>query len=290
MLNLFLTILFTSWLLIAFRVFEKFKIDNLQAIVVNYIVCVFTGLLFSDNYTKLSSLDYSEDWIKLTLLTGSCFLPTFFLMSYTVKKVSVTVSAIANKTSLIIPVTVSILFLNKGSLSWLNLFGLVLGIGAIVMSSIKSGKEEKTETQAHPIIYFLPMLVFLGGGLVDVLINISNFKYLTPYNSSLFPLFAFSAAAFWGILVLLLRQEKITVKNILGGIVLGIPNFFSIYFLLKSLKDFNNDGALIFPALNISVIIINSMIAVVFFKEKLSKFNVLGLILALISLAFVILE
>ena len=308
--NLLLTIIFTSWLLIAFRVFDLLKIDHLQAIIFNYLLCAIIGFSFSHNYEKIMELNTFDTWILFALITGICFMPTFYLMAYTVKKISVTVSTIASKISLIIPVTASILYLNKdSSFSLMNVIGLLLGLGAIVMSSIKKNTStvETHHNASQPIItpdsiptethydaslqrnkpslfqYFLPVLVFLGGGLVDVLINITNFKHLPSDKSSLFPFFAFSAAAFSGFIVLVIRmlfyKEQLKLRNLFGGIILGIPNYLSIFFLLKALHDFDNNGALIFPVLNICVILINSFIALIFFKEKLSQYNYIGLFL-----------
>ncbi len=291
--NLVLTIIFTSWLLISFRVFALFHIDNLQAIIFNYIVCSIIGFSFFNNYQLLSGLEALDTWIIFALLTGACFLPSFYLMSYTVKKVSVTVSTIASKTSLIIPVSVSILYLNSDApFTAVNLIGLSLGLGAILLSSLKFSTTKKTTDTKFRFEYFLPLLVFIGAGLVDVLINITNFKYLPASQSSLFPFFAFSVAAFSGIIVLVWRMvylnEKIQLRNILGGIVLGIPNYLSIFFLLKTLQSFNNNGALIFPALNICVIFVNAFVAILFFKEKLSLYNYIGLFLAVLSLLLLV--
>ncbi|HWZ22724.1 MAG TPA: hypothetical protein VNW06_08725, partial [Cytophagaceae bacterium] len=303
----------------AFRVFDLLKIDPLQAIIFNYILCAVIGFSFSQNYEKIMEINTFDTWILFALITGTCFMPTFYLMAYTVKKVSVTVSTIASKISLIIPVTVSILYLNKNaSFSIINIIGLFLGLGAIVMSSIKKNTPTvETHHNASPLDlnqglllaethydtslrnnaisrfqYFLPVLVFLGGGLVDVLINITNFKHLPSDKSSLFPFFAFSAAAFSGLMVLIVRmgffKEQLKWRNLFGGVILGIPNYLSIFFLLKALRDFDNNGALIFPVLNICVILINSFIALVFFKEKLSKYNYAGLFLAVISLMLII--
>lgn len=293
MLNLILTILFTSWLLIAFRVFDLYKIDHLQAIIFNYIVCAITGFFFFHNYEKITELNSLDTWIVLAIVTGSCFMPTFYLMAYTVKTISVTVSTIASKISLIIPVSVSILYLNKeGGISLLSGIGLVLGLGAILLSSIKKEEGQNTGAIKSKFQYFLPFLVFLGGGLVDVLINITNFNYLPADKSSLFPFFAFSAAASVGLIVLVIRlifmNEKLKIRNLIGGIVLGIPNYLSIFFLLRALRDFDNNGALIFPILNICVILINALIALLFFKEKLSRYNYIGLLMAIVSLLLII--
>jgi len=293
MVNLILTILFTSWLLLSFRVFSIFKINHLQAIIFNYIVCAVMGFFFYDNYKLISEIDRIEPWMIMAMLTGALFLPTFYLMSYTVKKVSVTVSTIAAKTSLIIPVSASILFLNKDlSFTVLNFAGLILGLTAILLSSIKSKNEEIQKSDKSVFLFLLPALVFIGGGLVDVMINITNYSFLPENKSSLFPFFAFSVAALSGLIVLIWRifkhNEKINYKNSIGGIVLGIPNYLSIFFLLKALQNFNNNGAIVFPALNIAVILINATVAIFLFKEKLNKYNLIGLVLAIISLVFII--
>lgn len=294
MLNLILTILFTSWLLISFRVFALLKIDPLQAIILNYFVCAVTGFFFDHNYEKILALQRVEPWLICAVITGACFLPTFYLMAYSVKHISVTITTIASKTSLIIPVTVSLLYLNSASsFTWMNTIGLVLGFGAIVMTSVKN--KEDAPGQDRPVNkfhYFLPALVFLGGGLVDVLVNITNSKFLPEDKSGLFPFFAFSASATTGLIVLTgkmaFAQEKIRWKNLAGGLILGIPNYLSIFFLIRALRDFDNNGALIFPVLNICVILVNSLIAIVFFKEKMTRFNYLGLALALLSLLMLI--
>lgn len=291
--NLLLTVLFTSWLLLAFRVFDHYKINQLQAIILNYFVCSITGFFFYHNYEKIIEIRSFDTWILFSLITGSCFLPTFYLMAYTVKHISVTVSTIASKISLIIPVTVSILYLNSASsFSVLNMIGLLLGLGAICMTSIRNKTETETPIVTSRFRYFLPILVFLGGGLVDVLVNISNYKFLPADKSTLFPFFAFSAAAFAGFMILSYRiiflKERLRWRNLVGGIILGVPNYLSIYFLLRTLREFDNNGALIFPVLNIGVILVNSLIAIVFLKEKMNKANYIGLFLALLSLALII--
>jgi drug/metabolite transporter (DMT)-like permease len=287
---LVLAILFTSWLLIAFRVFAIFRIQTLQAIIINYMVCSVTGLLFFRNYEKISSIQFSETWFSMALLTGFCFLPIFFLMAYSVQKTGVGITTLASKTSLIIPVSVSLLYLNEqATFEWTHSLGLTLGIGAIVMTSADKISFSSTSPNRELL---LPFLVFLGAGLIDVLINISNYKFLPADKSSLFPLVAFSASACTGLCILLYRfiafKEKIVFKNIAGGILLGIPNYLSIYFLLEALQDFGNNGALVFPLLNIGIILLTAVVAFFFFQEKPGKYNSIGLAMAIAALLLLI--
>ncbi len=70
--------------------------------------------------------------------------------------------------------------------------------------------------------------------------------------------------------------------------MLGVPNYLSIVFLLKTLGDYDNNGAIVFPVLNISVILINSLVGIFVFKEKPGKYLLLALGLAIISLILIL--
>jgi drug/metabolite transporter (DMT)-like permease len=283
-----MTIILTSWLLISFRVFGKMGVDNLNAIIINYWVCVLTGLLYPGNATELLSIREFKPWMLMAFITGACFLPTFFLMSYTVKNVSVTVATLAIKTSLVLPVMVSLVFLVPGQKVSASLWiGLVLGLGAIVLSSVR---KEESGTPVSWKTYLLPAIVFLGSAMVDILVNISN--TFSGINSTLFPLLAFSSSAITGGILMAVkwRREKIKLdaKTWFAGLILGIPNFLSILFLLRTLDYFNNNGAIVFPVVNISIIVLNTVVGIFVFKEKASTYTIGALLLALVALVLVL--
>ena len=82
-------------------------------------------------------------------------------------------------------------------------------------------------------------------------------------------------------------KEKLQLKSLWAAIPLGIPNFLSFYFLLKALDAFQNNGAYVLPIYNISVILLSAIIAVIFFQEKLSNLNKIGLVLAVIAIGLI---
>ena len=90
-----------------------------------------------------------------------------------------------------------------------------------------------------------------------------------------------------GLIILIFRKETISKKDIIGGIYLGIPNYFSVYFLLLTLSSFNNNGAVVYPILNVGIIVLSSMASYILFKEKLIRLNIIGMILALIAIFFI---
>jgi drug/metabolite transporter (DMT)-like permease len=80
---------------------------------------------------------------------------------------------------------------------------------------------------------------------------------------------------------------KITGKSILGGIVLGIPNYFSLYYLIKMLDSQVFESSTIFTIHNVAIVIVSTLIGILFFKEKISLRNGIGITLALIAIYLV---
>jgi drug/metabolite transporter (DMT)-like permease len=295
MLNLFLTTIFTSSLFVLFRVFARFRINSFHAIVCNYFVCIIIAALSNDT-KALQQFDYTQGWIILSLLTGVMFPLSFYLMALAIEKVNISVAGVANKMSMVIPVTFNFIFLQIGSrdMKALNIIGICLALPAIFLASFKPSEDILMDRKTqNPFI--IPLLVFLTAGIIDSLINYISYYYLISRTERLlFPIFTFTAAALTGLLIVifrvLIKNESVSRRSVIGGIVLGIPNFLSIFFMLKTLDDFNNDGAVVFPFLNIAVIIVTSLSGRVFFKEKLSRLNIAGIALALISIGLVFLN
>jgi len=94
----------------------------------------------------------------------------------------------------------------------------------------------------------------------------------------------FGFAFIIGLTIILIGKVKFKSRDILAGIALGVPNFFSIYFQLKALSAFDNIGALLYPSLNIGIIIGSTLAAILFFKEHLSKLNKVGISIAILAI------
>jgi drug/metabolite transporter (DMT)-like permease len=295
MLNLFLTTVFSVSLFVFFRISARFRINSFHAIVFNYFICILIAVSLNDINT-IQHIDYTQTWVILSLLTGTMFPLSFYLMALAVEKVNISVAGVANKMSMVIPVTFNFMFLHIGSrdMKALNIIGICLALPAILLASFKPSEDilMDKKPQNH---FIIPLLVFLSAGIIDSLINYISYYYLTSRTEQmLFPIFTFIAAALVGSLIvagnIIIKNEKVEMRSVIGGIILGVPNFLSIFYMLKTLDDFNNDGAVVFPFLNIAVIILTSFSGMVFFKEKLSRLNIAGIVLALICIGMVFLN
>jgi glucose uptake protein GlcU len=104
----------------------------------------------------------------------------------------------------------------------------------------------------------------------------------------LFSAFGLATAGIIGLLILVQqmfrKKYKIEVKNILAGIVLGIPNYFSIYLLISSYQTTGWKDSTVLSFINVSVVLVSTLMGLLFFSEKLSRLKLLGLICSLMAI------
>jgi len=92
-------------------------------------------------------------------------------------------------------------------------------------------KVEKTNAKSYTWMLFV---LFVGSALLDVVLNYVQEYELKYLKSSIFCAIGFGIAGFFGLLVIAYQvfkgQQKINLKSVVSGVLLGIPNYFSIYF------------------------------------------------------------
>ena len=69
--------------------------------------------------------------------------------------------------------------------------------------------------------------------------------------------------------------------------MLGIPNYYSIVYLLKALKTEGLESSTLFTLNNVGVVILSTIFGLILFKEKLILKNWIGIIIAVISIFLV---
>jgi len=102
----------------------------------------------------------------------------------------------------------------------------------------------------------------------------------------LFFMILFIVASVSGTLILLGKSFKesqpIKLKSIIWGVVFGIPNFFCLLFFLRALA--NLSSSVVFPLVSMGVVVSSSLIGVLLYKEKLSRNNWIGILLAICAI------
>jgi drug/metabolite transporter (DMT)-like permease len=75
-------------------------------------------------------------------------------------------------------------------------------------------------------------------------------------------------------------------KNVMAGIVLGIPNYGSMLFMLWALNS-GLEGSFVFPVVNVAIIVATTIGAVMLFREKLSPVNWMGIVMAVTAIGLI---
>ncbi|MBK5191632.1 MAG: DMT family transporter [Flavobacteriaceae bacterium] len=285
MIYLLLSVLASSFIFVMFKLFKRFDINTMQAIVINYFIACLVGFFGFIKETDISLIP-EKAWFPGTIFLGILFILVFNLAAITTQRSGLSVVSVATKMSVAIPVLFGIMYFNESS-GTIKIIGIILALAAVYLTSIKS--REGIPINKKNLIF--PILVFLGSGIIDTSIKYLETSYVSKTDVALFSssIFFIAGTIGTGILVVqgFMGTLKITGKNILGGIALGIPNFFSIYFLVMALRSEGFESSSIFTINNVAIVLVSTALGIALFKERLIPKNWIGIALAIISILLV---
>jgi len=282
---LILSIISSTGLFIILRSFSHFKINTLHGIVFNYWTAAALSFFVSpekiiDNFYQLNSLWY------VVVAIGFTFITIFYIMGRTTQQLGVGVASVASKMSMVIPIVTGLILYNE-SMGLQKLGGILLAIPAVILVSFPGEKQKGTQFKISDI--WLPIVLFFGAGLVDTAIKFTQHNYMDDNNRQLVIMCIFASAGTFGLIRLLYElfvlREKLLWKSIAGGILLGITNYLSLYFLLKCLENPESESSTVFAYVNIGVVIASFITGILLFREKPERNKVIGVILSLVAIA-----
>ncbi|MDB9830595.1 DMT family transporter [Polaribacter sp.] len=283
MIYLLLSILFSTGLFVIFKYFGIYKIDTLKAIFVNYIVAFIMGVVLADGAVSLSEIP-KQPWFLGALFLGALFVSIFFVMATTAQRNGVSVASVAGKMSVVVPVLFGT-FLYNESFTILKVIGILIALIAVYLASVKN----ETNTKSGGILF--PVLLFFGSGVIDTTLKYVEVNFVLQKDVSLFSGSLFGIAAVFAATILLIQQIKkkasFGIKNIIAGFVLGVPNYFSIIFLIKALQNEDFESSVLFTVNNVGIVILSTLVGLLIFKETFSLKNKIGVVLAVFGIILV---
>lgn len=283
MIYLILCIIINGLIGVIFKLFGKYDVNTLHAILINYAVCVFSGMIFIGDFGFLVDV-FHKGWVYVSIGLGLCFIIIFNAYAKAVQQSGVGLATIFQKMALIAPVIVAIGFYGD-EISIYKIIGLILSIASLFLLSMQGKGSSNGIRKGLGIL----LLVFLGSAVIDLMLYIVEVENLAPGADVRFVSSLFFFAMVFGLVFLLLspkeRKVKLTKRSLIAGIFLGIPNFFSIYLLLKVIS-LGWEGSVVFPANNVGVLTIAALFGVFMFKEEVTTRKILGFVCALSAIIF----
>lgn len=269
---------------ILLKLAKRYQISIIQAVTINYVVALSLCFLFFKPDVKLiASTAPWPIYIALAILLPSIFL----FLAASVKNLGIVKTDIAQRLSLFIPILAAY-FIFKEDFNNLKIIGLAIGFVAIFLTFLR--KSDHQEAGKKSLLY--PIMVFVGFGVIDVLFKqIALYKEL-PYTTSLFTVFCLSFIVSLLIVITMVISGKIKLQliNVVCGVILGLFNFGNILFYMKAHQALAENPSTVFAAMNLGVIILGTLIGIIAFKEKLSKLNYVGIVLAIAAVIFITLS
>ena len=284
MIFLLLAILSSASLPLLFRAFDDWRVNIFWAIPVNYFACIVVGVLFAPAPHNMSELT-SQPWFPLAMLQGLVLAVNFYLLAYTAQRAGVSVAALASRLSVAIPAILAFL-LYGDSLSAIKMMGLTAALLSLYLSTAAGQDFGVTRTWLRRL---LPILVFLMFGCHFALLKFTQARYLDSSSYHLYVtisfLFAFLASVVVGVAKILTLKVAVRAGDLIAGGVLGMINYGAIYFLVKVLSLEGWQSSQLFPMYSVGVVSVSSLFAMILFKEHLSKWKTLGLVVGLLAVA-----
>ncbi|MGF1556462.1 DMT family transporter [Paucihalobacter sp.] len=284
MIYLLLSILSSTAIFVLFKLFHKYNINTLQAIIVNYVVAATVGFISYENTINLSVISNSR-WFIGAILLGVLFIAIFNVMALTAQRNGISIASVASKMSVIIPIIFGIYVYNE-SAGLVKIAGIVLALVAVYMASVKTKQNVPVKKSL-----LLPFILFIGSGIIETSLKYIETNYVESDGIPIFSATIFGSAGIIGLLVIaakIIGKSLIPdLKSIPAGLVLGVINYYSIYFLLKALQYDGAESSTIFTVNNVTIVMLSAVIGFVLFKERLSFKNIIGIILAIVSIILV---
>jgi drug/metabolite transporter (DMT)-like permease len=284
---LILCILSSTGIFIVFKSIDRFNIPSFPIIVINYLVATILGFLINSGQTGWSAIRHME-WLPASMVIGVLFIVMFFLVAHSTRKAGISVTTVASKMSVIFPIVFSLIIDRSDQITTIKGMAILFTLCGVAMTVYKS-----RAVRMDWAVVFIPLILFLGMGVVDSLVKYAQHSYVNDHETALFSAVLFLNAFVSGILVLVFTPKALPGfkrPSVWGwGILLGGVNFGSIFFLVRALNYISPagrgiDSSVIFGVNNTGIVALSVLVGYWIFKERLQAINWAGIAFSAIAL------
>lgn len=272
--------LFSVLVSVLLKLMPRHGIDVGQAVTWNYLAAGLLCLWILD--PPLDTLrTATTPWPALIVL--ALVLPSLFLvLAAAVRQAGIVRTDIAQRLSLLLSLIAAFTLFGEPLGAW-KLAGLALGLVAVLAILVRP-ETHATSTRGAA---WLLLAVWIGFALVDVMLK-AIARAGTPFAASLLLVFALAFVGMLAVqLVLHARGNRLTWRNLIAGLALGALNFGNIVCYVRAHRALADSPAVVFATMNIGVVVLGTLVGVLAFGERTSRWNRLGIVLAIVAIALI---
>lgn len=282
LLFIFLAVLCSLLLAHLLKTIEHARLSRIRVLTVNYFIACSTAVLHSYIASPpLQLSNISPEILGIAFWLGVMFIVTFFIFSKSIDVNGVGVSVTAMRISLVLPVTAGIMMFNETA-EYQKIAGITLILlSLVVLIPLKKAGRFRINSDS-----LLLLMIFIITGTNDVLLKVFEQNFTVIISETWFAAILFFVSFLSGaVYIAATKQYKLSPKEITYGIGIGVINLYSTIFLLYALRHL--EASVVFPAINISVVVGGTIVGIYAWKDKLNYKQWLGLLLACIGLILI---
>ncbi|MBR3682739.1 MAG: EamA family transporter [Tidjanibacter sp.] len=260
----------------------------MQAIAFNYLTALGLGLIVGVSESGSVPPVGLAPWVAAVVL-GATFVGAFVLMARSTVRCGVTLTTVASRVSLVLPVVCSYLLFPEGDVPrWGAIATILLALVLMFAPTNKESKEERTAKRgrdAAVAMVLYPLGVWVLFGVNNFGLKVAQTTLIAPQESAMFSAVIFAFAALFGFGALLIRDGgrlRVEPKSALGGVALGVANFFVTWGMLRGLAEV--PASLFFPLYHTTIVALVAVLGTVAFRERLSAVQWAGVAVAAVGI------
>lgn len=275
MIYLILAIVSSAVISLVMRLSESRITGRLSMLAMNYVTCFLLAGAYMGYGNALPAGVPLGGTFCLGAINGLLYLLGFVFLQMNIRRNGVVMATIFMKLGLLVPMVMAVFIFGEIPAP-VQIAGFILAVAAIVLIHFEKG-ESAVEFKAGLF------LVLLAGGSCDAMAKVFE-EVGNAALSEQYLFYSFGAALILCVMLVLYKKERLGKWEILFGVLVGVPNYFTARFLLRSLEDI--PAVIVYPTYSVAAILLVTLAGVAFFKERLGKrqWLALGIILGALVL------
>ncbi|MBQ1888062.1 MAG: EamA family transporter [Firmicutes bacterium] len=287
MIYLILSILCSTLMSVLMRWFEDRISERMVMFITNYFVCI--GL--ARWYMGAQPLFPDSGSLGFTLLCG--FISgVFFLVSLAISQWNFATSGIIlsstfSKLGVLVPTSMAVIVFGERP-GILQILGFALAIASIFLINSDGGRGNLTELGKTKDPKLLKLMLFanlFASGMTSAMSNIFD-KMGEGSMKDHFLFYNFCFAMLSTLAVLVVKRTPVKLYDVIAGVIIGVPNYYSARFMLYSLTTV--PATVAFPVNCIGTMLALFIAGSLLFGERLSQKKKIAV--AVITVALVLLN
>ena len=205
---------------------------------------------------------FGSEWaVLIGLIAGPVFILAFIFYQKSIRQNAVGLTGAIAKLGILLPMSLS-LVLWREQPTLLQWIGMSLAVLSLLVAYLPraAGREARSR--------LLLVLLFLFGGLAEFSNKVFQ-KYGSLDDRALFLAVTFATALVVGVVVVAARRMRVRGRDVAVGLMIGIPNLFSSYFLIMALDSI--PAAVAFAAFGAGTIVVINVGGMILFGERLAR-------------------